>query len=463
MNDPNGMVYFNGEYHLFYQFHPADIVWGPMHWGHAVSTDLVHWQTLPIALYPDANGTIFSGSVVVDHHNTAGFGENALVAVYSYHTQTQGVAYSTDSGRTWTKYEGNPVIPAQGPDFRDPKVFWHEVSQRWVAPIAAGQAVQFFVSPNLRDWEFASRFTGGHVTATWEVPDLFPLEINGETRWVLLVSVSRLAPAGGSGIQYFIGDFDGTTFTSESFGDTLWLDYGPDNYAGTTWSNEPQGRRIYIGWMSNWRYAAHTPTRPWRGATTLPRELVLAETPAGIRLIQKPLPEFEVLRSPVQVWDNLTLDGLQLLDGIQGRTLEISAEFEIGTAERFGIEVQRGADTSGTRILYNTRFNQLVMSRADQAAGIPIHADFNATFAAPHTLQNNRLKLHIFVDESSVEVFADDGQTVLTSLTFADPSQDRLALFAENGEATLRHLEIHALNSIWDTSAETTARYDFCS
>ena len=176
MNDPNGMVYHNGEYHLFYQFHPEGLTWGPMHWGHAVSTDLVHWQTLPIALFPDEHGTIFSGSVVVDHANTAGFGAGAMVAFYSYNTQTPGIAYSTDNGRTWTKYAGNPVMGALAPDFRDPKVFWHEASQQWVAPIAAGQAIEFFVSPNLLDWQFASRFSGGLVGITWEVPDLFPLE-----------------------------------------------------------------------------------------------------------------------------------------------------------------------------------------------------------------------------------------------------------------------------------------------
>jgi fructan beta-fructosidase len=462
MNDPNGLVYHDGEYHLFYQFHPDGLTWGPMHWGHAVSTDLVHWQTLPIALFPDEHGTIFSGSVVIDHNNTAGFGEDALVAVYSYHTQTQGIAYSTDNGRTWAKYEGNPVIDALAPDFRDPKVFWHEASQRWVAPITAGRAVQFFVSENLRDWEFASRFTGGHVTAIWEVPDLFPLEINGETKWVLLVSVSRLAPAAGSGIQYFIGDFDDTTFTSDHPTEVLWLDYGPDNYAGTTWNNAPQDQRIYIGWMNNWLYAEHLPTTPWRGATTLPRELSLAETPAGIRLVQQPVAAFQALREPLGTWDNITLTDPVPLDSVRGRTFEIIAEFEVGDAERVGIEVHQGDETDGTRILFNSRFNQLVMSRADHAGGNLIHDEFNPAFGAPITLENNALKLHIFVDEASVEVFADDGSIVITGQTFADPAADRVSLFAENGEAIVRHLEVYALRSVWDTDAEMTTEYDFC-
>ncbi|MBK8020736.1 MAG: glycoside hydrolase family 32 protein [Chloroflexi bacterium] len=256
MNDPNGMVYLDGEYHLFYQYNPDDVIWGPMHWGHAVSTDLVHWETLPIALYPDDLGTIFSGSIVIDTDNTAGFGENAMVAVYSYHTQTQGLAYSLDRGRTWTKYDGNPIIDALYQDFRDPKVFWHEPTGRWVMIISAGREAQIFTSPNLIDWTFASRFAAGHVVATWEVPDLFPLEIDGVTRWVMLVSVGGHAPAGGSGIQYFIGDFDGQTFTNENpTGTTLWFDYGPDNYAGTTWFNAPEGKKLYIGWLNNWVYA----------------------------------------------------------------------------------------------------------------------------------------------------------------------------------------------------------------
>lgn len=458
MNDPNGMVYHDGEYHLFYQFHPEGLTWGPMHWGHAVSSDLVHWETLPIALYPDENGTIFSGSVVIDHHNSAGFGEGAMVAFYSYHTQTQGIAYSRDRGRTWTKYEGNPVMDALAPDFRDPKALWHETSQRWVAPISAGQVIQFFTSENLLDWTFASQFSGGHVGVTWEVPDLFPLEINGETKWVLLVSVSRAAPAGGSGIQYFIGDFDGTTFTSDYPADILWLDYGPDNYAGTTWSNEPQGRRIYIGWMSNWLYAAHTPTSPWRGAVTLPRELALTETPDGLRLTQQPVPELAALREPLGVWENITLDGMLALDDIRGRTLEIIAEFEPGTAERVGIEVQRGVEMTGSRVLLNTRFNQLVMSRTNDS----IHPDFNPFFSAPYPAESNRMRLRIFVDESSVEVFADDGQIVLTGQTFVESAADGVAVFAEGGTAHLRHLEVYALRSIWDQAAETASKYDFC-
>jgi fructan beta-fructosidase len=453
MNDPNGLVYFEGEYHLFYQYHPDDVVWGPMHWGHAVSPDLVYWETLPIALYPDENGTIFSGSAVIDVNNTAGFGANAMVAVYSYNVQTQGVAYSTDRGRTWTKYEGNPVMPALAtPDFRDPKVFWNNASGQWVMVIAAGREAQFYTSPNLLEWTFASSFAAGHVVATWEVPDIFPLEIDGQTKWVLLVSVGGYAPAGGSGIQYFIGDFDGHTFSNDNpTGTVLWLDYGPDNYAGTTWENEPAGRRIYIGWLNNWVYANSIPTSRWRGAATLPRELRLVNTPEGIRLAQMPIAALEQLRTPLGVWENLSVSGEQILSEVQGRRLEIIADIQPGSADRWGLIVQRG-ENAGTRIVYNAGRSSLLVSRSDTTDAGTI-GGFNSAFGAPLTLNSETLRLHIFVDESSVEVFAQDGLTALTAQTFVDPAADGVALFADNGDITIRRLEIHSLSSIWSTPA----------
>jgi fructan beta-fructosidase len=461
LNDPNGMVYYEGEYHLFYQFYPDAIVQGPKHWGHAISPDLIHWETLSIALYPDEIGAIWSGSAVVDKENTSGLVPGGgIVAIYSYENQSQGIAYSNDRGRTWMKYVGNPVIPSPAQDFRDPKVFWHDETHRWVMVISKGQEIQWFISPNLIDWEYSSRFTGGHVAGVWEVPDLFPLEIEGETKWVLLVSVSTLAPAGGSGIQYFIGDFDGKTFTNDYLNSVLWLDYGPDNYAGTTWDNEPNGKRIYIGWMSNWQYAERTPTSPWRGATTLARELQLARTPEGIRLIQSPAGAIESLREFIGRWENLDLSGEMVLDDVHGRTLEIIAEFEAGTAERFGIDLHRG-ENNRTRIVYNSVQSQLLISRSDTTESGTIFA-FNPAFGAPTTLDNNRLRLHIFVDESSLEVFAQDGLVSLTSQTFVNPTNDGLALFADNGAAKVSSLEIYVLADIWSQTPEGSRDFDFC-
>jgi fructan beta-fructosidase len=327
MNDPNGMVYYEGEYHLFYQHYPDSTVWGPMHWGHAISTDLVHWEHLPIALYPDSLGYIFSGSAVVDWKNTSGLGEKGappLIVIFTHHDpvgekggkndfQYQSIAYSNDKGRTWTKYEGNPVVPNPGiRDFRDPKVIWDEGSEQWVMVFAAGDHVKFYRSPNLKDWEYLSDFGrewGSHA-GVWECPDLFPMKIEGtdEVKWVLLLSINPGGPNGGSATQYFVGHFDGQSFVlDEEFAErvkpispesekAVWLDWGRDNYAGVTWSDAPDNRRLFMGWMSNWDYAQVVPTEAWRSAMTLPRELRLKRTEGQFQLETKPVKELQALR-----------------------------------------------------------------------------------------------------------------------------------------------------------------------
>ncbi|MEL6303458.1 MAG: glycoside hydrolase family 32 protein, partial [Bacteroidota bacterium] len=311
MNDPNGLVFYKGWYHLFYQYYPDDTVWGPMHWGHARSKDMMHWEHMPIALYPDELGLIFSGSAVIDSQNTSGFGSTqnpAMVAMYTYHLmegekagrddfQTQGIAYSLDEGTTWTKYEGNPVIPNNGiKDFRDPKVFWHEPTKMWVMALVAGDHVKFYESPNLKEWSHMSDFgkeVGAHG-GVWECPDLFPLTDakSGERKWALLVSINPGAPNGGSGTQYFIGDFDGKEFVSAQR-EAKWLDYGTDNYAGVTYNNLPEEERVFIGWMSNWDYARDTPTESWRSAMTLPRKLFLEKDGEDYWLKNLPLASVE--------------------------------------------------------------------------------------------------------------------------------------------------------------------------
>ncbi len=288
MNDPNGMVYYNGIYHLFFQHYPDSTVWGPMHWGHATSTDLVHWQEQPIALYPDSMGYIFSGSAVMDVNNTSGFGQNGkvpMVAIFTHHdmkkekekrvnVETQSIAYSLDEGKTWTKYEGNPVIKNPGiRDFRDPKVSWNEQTNKWIMTLATTDRITFYSSPNLKDWTRQSDFGkeyGAHG-GVWECPDLFALNYKGEKIWILVVNINPGGPNGGSATQYFTGRFDGHTFTPFQT-DTRWLDYGPDEYAGITWSNTGD-RKIFMGWMSNWQYANLVPTQNWRSAMTIAREL----------------------------------------------------------------------------------------------------------------------------------------------------------------------------------------------
>ena len=288
VNDPNGMVYHNGIYHLFYQHHPFSSVWGPMHWGHATSKDLIHWNREPIKIYPDSLGTIFSGSAVVDKSNTSGLGKNGvvlLVAIFTQHKeedkkagknyfQNQSIAYSLDNGKTWKKYAGNPVLKSPGiPDFRDPKVMWHEPTKKWIMSLAVVDRIYFYSSPDLKNWNKESEFgdSAGAHGGVWECPDLFSLEYNGKEVWVLIVNLNPGGPNKGSGTQYFLGDFNGKKFLPYSL-ETKWLDYGPDNYAGITWSNTGK-RKIFLGWMSNWTYAELVPTETWRSAMTIPREL----------------------------------------------------------------------------------------------------------------------------------------------------------------------------------------------
>ncbi len=325
MNDPNGMVYLEGEYHLFFQYYPDSTVWGPRHWGHAVSRDLLHWEELPIALYRDSLGYIFSGSAVMDHENTSGLGEGGrapLIAIFTHHDPTgeaegrndyqyQSLAYSNDRGRSWTKYPGNPVLPnSEGiRDFRDPKVRWDEAAGQWLMVLAAQDRVKFYTFPNLLDWTFLSDFGeqfGGHG-GVWECPDFFPLplEIEDRSKYVLLLSINPGAPNGGSGTQYFVGDFDGTEFTLDTGFERdvasekgVWLDYRRDDYAGVTFSDVPDsdGCRLFMGWMSNWNYGQAVPTETWRIAMTLPRALTLQRTPAGLRVFFQPVAELADLQ-----------------------------------------------------------------------------------------------------------------------------------------------------------------------
>ena len=442
LNDPNGLVYFEGEYHLFYQYHPDDVVWGPMHWGHAVSKDLIHWDTLPIALFPDEHGTIFSGCVVVDANNTSGLVPGGgLVAVYSYHTQTQGVAYSQDCGRTWIKYEGNPVLQALRHDFRDPKIIWHE--DNWVMVISAGNTLMFLKSSDLLHWEMLSEFEGNPRGGTWEVPDLFPIEIEGKTKWVLISSINPTAPAGGGGMRYFIGDFDGRTYTDDYPDQTLWFDWGADSYAGVTFCGVEDERHLLIAWMNNWAYAGIIPTSIWRGAMTIPREISAMRTADGIRLAQYPVSALDQLRKPIRHWENLMVDGLMPLDQLHGLLLDLECEFELVNAECFGVDLFV-TETSRVRIAYDVEAHQLVFSRPN--AGIH---DFNPEFSAPLTPIDNRLRVRILVDRSSVEIFANDGLLAMTSQVFPAPGTGQVQLFAENGVVKVLSLHAYTLGSIW--------------
>ena len=454
MNDPNGMVFFEGEYHLFYQYNPKATVWGPMHWGHAVSKDLINWQHLPIALHPDEQGMIFSGSAVVDWNNSAGFGEKALVAIFTYnkeHLETQNLAFSTDKGRTWMKYAGNPVIAHPGylNDFRDPKVFWHE--DHWVMCLAAGDTILFYTSTDLKQWEPGGSFGGGYgsTNGVWETPDLFkiPLDDGSDSRWVLTVGVGNGGPAGGSGTQYFIGDFDGQRFVSENPREViLWADHGADYYAPQSWNDEPNSRRMMIGWMSNWQYAKVIPTSTWRGVFSLPRELSLTQTTNGIRLVHKPVRELEKLRNIHYHWRPTAIQpGLNLLDGLQGKALEIAAEFQVAKdVNCFGFCIRVGMDER-TIISYRVKEKTLQLDRT-----LSGKVEFADAFAAVHSVElqpvDNMISLHIFVDSSSIEVFANHGLAVLTDCIFPSDHSQGLELFTEGGQVILNSLDIYQLD-----------------
>ncbi|MEB2775919.1 glycoside hydrolase family 32 protein [Algoriphagus sp. D3-2-R+10] len=424
MNDPNGLIYLDGEYHLFYQYYPDSTVWGPMHWGHAVSPDLLNWESLPTALYPDSLGYIFSGSAVMDAENSSGLGtvENPpMVAIFTYHNaeeantssdtfQSQAIAFSLDKGRSWEKYEGNPVLPNPGiRDFRDPKVSQitnPDGSKSWIMTLAVLDQINFYSSSDLKNWTLLSEFgkTIGAHGGVWECPDLLPFKTpSGEDKWVLLVSINPGGPQNGSATQYFIGDFENGQFTPD---DTMirWLDYGPDNYAGVTWSNLPeeQNRTLFIGWMSNWLYANVVPTEAWRSAMTVPRELSLFDVDGTLLLKSAPAKELEELRSEEYEVNEES-------SALPSEALELTAEV---TAETFSITF---SNELGEK-LEISKENGLVSIDRRNAGKSDFHPDFAEIHSAPMSWEAKDIR--IFLDASSIELFVNNGELAMTSILF---------------------------------------------
>ncbi len=432
MNDPNGMVYHNGEYHLFYQYNPYGARWGNMHWGHAVSEDMIHWRHLPVAIAPDELGAIFSGSAVVDKHNTAGFGKGAIVAFYTSagQQQTQSIAYSLDNGRTFTKYAHNPVIPNPGiEDFRDPKVFWYAPQNKWIMSLATSQTITFYTSKNLKQWEKLSEFgenIGAH-TGVWECPDLFPLVYEGKTKWVLFVSINPGGPNGGNATQYFIGDFDGTTFTPDPLPYPLWIDYGRDNYAGVTWSNIPEsdGRRLFLGWMNNWDYGNVVPTHNFRSAMTLPRELRLAHNGEYLVVASFPVKEVgdEKNGAPI-IMDKLTEDTLHIGPDYYNNGYVLSFTIKPNGLSIFDFTLQ---NNKGEKIIYtfDTDKKTFIVDRTQSGL-----ADFSSNFATPlikaPLTKKDSYTIHIWVDKASTEVFVNGGELAQTNIAFPTEPYNQL-------------------------------------
>jgi fructan beta-fructosidase len=458
INDPNGMVYNNGIYHLFFQYHPYSTVWGPMHWGHATSRDMIRWKEEPIALYPDKLGTIFSGSAVLDKNNTSGFGKNGqapLVAIFTHHDaegekagrkdyQNQSIAYSNDNGKTWTKYSGNPVVKNPGiVDFRDPKVMWYEPGKKWIMTLATKDRITFYASPDLKNWSKESEFGEGRGAhgGVWECPDLISLDDNGKKRWVLIVNLNPGGPNGGSGTQYFVGDFDGNSFTSDQT-KTMWLDYGPDNYAGVTWSNTGN-RKILLGWMSNWLYAQQVPTEKWRSAMTIPRELKMRQLGNDLLVTSTPVKELSGLKSKPIVLKNLSLTargtnlntaGTEKIPCLINMSMDGLQDFFVIFSNALGEEVQVGFDKST---------NQYFIDRT-RSGKTGFNKDFAAKHFAPRFSVSPKMNMTLVIDVSSVELFADDGLSVMTEIFFPNKPFDRVRI-ASKDKAIIKQLEYSAL------------------
>lgn len=464
MNDPNGMFFKDGEYHLYYQYNPYGSTWGNMSWGHSVSKDLLHWESKPVALVPDAWGMIFSGSCVVDHNNTAGFGKDAVVAIYTSakptqwgDAQSQSLAYSTDGGYTFTKYEGNPVLVSEARDFRDPKVFWYEPDGHWVMLLALGQEMQIYSSPDLKKWKKESSFglrQGAHG-GVWECPDLIELPVEGTDlkKWVLLCNINPGGPFGGSATQYFVGSFDGRKFTNEFPTETKWMDWGKDNYATVTWSNV-EDRTVAVGWMSNWQYQVDLPFTQFRGANTLPRELSLYKDDEDIFLKAVPVRELEQARTLVyhsgqfQVSDEDVRADDFMGKGVHSSSsrsdmdgaYEICLSLRTGRTGRIGFSLMNDKDEKVDFWILPER-GQFVMDRTESGK-----TDFNINFPAVTVAQcpmENNIDLRIVVDRSSVEVFGDGGRFVMTNIVFPTEPYTSLCFYGTYSNYTVKSVDIY--------------------
>jgi fructan beta-fructosidase len=461
MNDPNGMIYYNNVYHLYFQYYPYSSVWGPMHWGHATSKDLVHWQEQPIALFPDSLGYIFSGSAVVDSNNTSGFGKDGkvpLVAIFTHSDiagekagghdyQRQSIAYSLDEGMTWTKYENNPVLKNPGVnDFRDPKVSWFEPGKKWIMALATFDRVTFYSSPDLKNWTKESDFGAevGKHGAAWECPDLFPLDYNGQQVWVLLVSINPGGPNGGSATQYFIGQFDGKNFISDQK-DTRWLDYGTDNYAGVTWSNIGN-RKIFIGWMNNWQYGKVVPTKKWRSATTVPRDLGIEKVGDKYLVTSLPVKELNSINDKQTVLENIPASNYDLTQKVGKLAGLAKINFTLDKIETFSVML---SNEQGEKMVvgYNKAANYYYADRS--ASGITgFEKEFVSFHFAPRLTEANNLNFSLIVDAASIELFADDGLTVMTDIFFPTTPYTQVTIQSTDG-TIIKKLEYVTMKSIW--------------
>ena len=484
MNDPNGMVYKDGEYHLYYQYNPYGSKWGNMHWGHSVSRDLIHWQHLDPAIARDTLGHIFSGSTVVDKDNTAGYGKDALIALYTSasdkYGQIQCMAYSTDNGRTYTKYEHNPILtPFDGlKDFRDPKVFWYEPDKKWIMIVSADKNMRFYSSTDLKEWTYLSQFGEGYGAQPnqFECPDFVQLPVDGSKdnmKWVMIVNINPGCMFGGSATEYFVGTFDGKAFKCDTKPQiTKWLDYGKDHYAAVCISNTGD-RTIALPWMSNWQYANITPIKQYRGANGLPRELTLYTKDGQTYVAANVVPEAKALRKDSRAVEGFSLNGEHRIDNLTDGTdcaVELEMDITPGSAQTVGFDLlnEKGEKV---KIYLDMKAGRLVMDRTEsgitqldgpnkgnydvhvketddhrKSLSVNYRNDFALGTWAPLALCNGKTyHLDIFVDKCSVEIFVDGGRIAMTNLVFPTRPYDGLRFYSEGGQATVNNLTIHSL------------------
>ena len=490
MNDPNGMFYKDGVWNLYFQYNPYGSQWENMTWGHSTSTDLVHWKFQGTPIQPDAVGTIFSGSAVVDKNNTSGFGKDAVVALYTTaaENQTQSMAYSTDNGKTFTKYEGNPIITSNVPDFRDPHMFWNEDIKKWNMILAAGQHMEIYSSDNLKDWKYESSFGEkyGNHGGVWECPDLMKMKVRGidKEKWMLICNINPGGPFGGSATQYFVGDFDGHKFTCDSKPEvTKWMDYGKDHYATVTFDNAPEGRRVAIAWMSNWQYANVTPIQQNRGANALPRELKLFSNNGEVYLSANVVDEARKLRKETKDFGNVSVDNAnpyiqRNLFAKNDGAFELEADVTPDNSDVVGISLYNDKEER-TLIYLDLKQKRIVMDRSEsgltdfgklaerhdiekraEAAGEmkgklsqDIVVNFKNDFAlgtwAPLSLcgaEKKTYHLDVFVDKCSIELFVDGGRIAMTNLVFPTTPYNNIKVYAEGGKAEVKNLKAYKLN-----------------
>lgn len=486
MNDANGLVFKDGEYHLYFQYNPYGSVWGNMHWGHSVSRDLVHWQHLPVAIERDTMGHIFSGSCVVDARNDAGTGTNNIIAFYTSHRnmqpghqrQVQCMAYSSDNGRTFTKYEGNPIItPFDGlENFRDPKVFWYAPQEKWVMIVSADKNMRFYESRNLKDWTYMSEWGEGYGPQPnqFECPDFIQLPVDGDKqrmKWVMIVNINPGFVYGGSGTMYFVGDFDGHRFTCDTKPDCVkWLDWGKDHYATVCFSNTGD-RTIAVPWMSNWQYANLTPSKgQYRSANALPRELNLYTAADGQLLLSAaPVKELSSLRGKEEKIGDFNLGEKSVEHVADNGAFELQFQLQPAAKGRTGVELSN-AEGEKTLIYFDAENGRVVMDRAE--SGI---VDFGKDIE-PHQLETSSSRracvdglLHfvndfahatwapvsdiaaahevrIFADRSSIELFVDGGRVAMTNLVFPTKPYDRLRFFSDE-KAQVKQAVLYPMNA----------------